>query len=54
MPISPNVHRAPGDLLGASCSPLQPKVVGHGAVPVEDDEEQDDDADAPPPGDLVI
>ena len=50
MPISPSEHRAPGDLLGASCLPLQPKVVGHVDVTVDDDEEPDGDADDPPPG----
>ena len=45
MPISPNSNRAPSNLLGASCSPLQPKVAGLCDVPVEDDEE-----DVPPPG----
>ena len=50
MPISPSEHRAPGDLLGASCLPLQPKVVGLVDVTVDDYEEPDGDADDPPPG----
>ena len=45
MPIFPNINRAPSNLLGASCSPLQQKVAGLCDVPVEDDEE-----DVPLPG----
>jgi hypothetical protein len=47
--ISPSEHRAPGDLLGASCPPLQPQLVGHLYVTVKDDEDPDGDAIDPPP-----
>ena len=51
MPISPSECRAPGDLLGAQCLPLQPKLVGHVDVTVKEDEDDPDgDAVDPPPG----
>ena len=52
MPISPSECRAPGDLLGAPCLPLQLKLVGHVDVTVKEEEDDNPDGDAvdPPPG----